>query len=730
MFKINNVPPGRYSVEAKYVGYEPQRMVEVLVAGSKTTVLNFGLLELATQLEGVTIKSVINKSRSQNPTAVAGAMMISVEEAERFAGSFDGIERVVKRYAGTTGSVNNAGISTHGNPPTATMFRVEGVEIITPAHFYGMGTHGTGDVSAFHTNLLANSDYYTAAAPAEMGNTMGGVMDISLRSGNSENYEHSVKLSTLGLDLTSEGPLSKNGSSYIISYRYGLTKMMNDLGWGILEGDQSDYQDLSLKLNFPIGKSSNLSLWGIGIFDECYMDWDSWKEEWNTLYDQNDFLSKVNNMTAGATYDANLGNGWRWKTNFVASYRKSNIEDRYAIYATDGQILTNENHYDLNFAPATPFVQFDNETLWLTFATSVQKRFSSHNFLKAGASLRHIDYYQKLQRAASVYTGVLLPVNNTDRNMEQVDAYVTDNMRYGKFTFNAGLHLSGWTLSDDWTLQPRVSAEYKPKDNHAIAFGYGMTTFIEYYDTYFAVKDNQNLKPMRSNQFVLNYSWQPSLSYSFKTEAWFESQNAVPVSDVSTYTSLNRRLFYTDQALVNEGKGRNYGISIGAEHYMTDGVYWLINGALYKCEYKAIDRVWRSTLYDRGWTANIVGGKEWKIKNKNILSFNVAFTAMGGLRQTPFDDNTSAQLYAEGSPEVAYYDSQAMKNHTDAVLDLSANISYRIHGKKTDHIIGCDFINILAQKEPLQEYYNYRTHKVQTIMSCYTLPNISYTIIF
>ncbi|MBO6117841.1 MAG: carboxypeptidase-like regulatory domain-containing protein, partial [Bacteroidales bacterium] len=55
VFKINNVPPGRYSVEAKYVGYEPQRMVEVLVAGSKTTVLNFGLLELATQLEGVTI---------------------------------------------------------------------------------------------------------------------------------------------------------------------------------------------------------------------------------------------------------------------------------------------------------------------------------------------------------------------------------------------------------------------------------------------------------------------------------------------------------------------------------------------------------------------------------------------------------------------------------------------------------------------------------------------------
>ncbi|MBQ9312435.1 MAG: TonB-dependent receptor [Bacteroidales bacterium] len=731
MFKLTNIPMGRYNIEVSFVGYEPERVVEVLVAGTKEIMLNFKLRELITQLDGITVKPVINKSRSQNPTAIAGATMISVEEAERFAGSFDGIERVVKRYLCTTGSTDNAGISTHGNHPTATMFRIEGVEVTPPAHFYGIGSHGTGEVSVLHTNLLSNSDYYTSTPPAEMGNTLGGVMDISLRSGNTNTYEHSVKLSTLGLDFTSEGPLSKTkGSSYIISYRYGLSKLTNDLGLGIFEGDQADYHDLSFKLNFPINNSSNFSLWGIGILDKTYMNWNGWEEKWNTLYDQDDFKSKVNTMMGGVTYDKNLGNGWRWKTDFVTAYRYCEIEDRYAIYATDGQLLTEANHYTLTFAPATPFVQFDNETLWLTLATSIQKRFSSHYLLKFGSSIRYIDYYQDLQRAATIFTGVLLPVNNTDKNMEQIDAYATNNLRFGKWTFNAGLHLSGWTLSNDWTLQPRFSTEYKPKDNQTLAFGYGMTTRIESYDTYFATKENKELKPIRSHQFVLNYKWSPSASLTLKSEAWVEWQSSVPVSPTSTYSPLNRRMFYTTEALVNEGKGRNYGVSIGVEHYMTDGLYWLVNGALYKAEYRAIDKIWRPTLYDRGWTINVVGGKEWKIRKKNILSVNVAFTTMGGLRETPFDETVSAQLYASGIPYVAYDDKHAMKNHSSAIMDLSLNVSYRIHGKKVDQIIGCDFMNILAQKEPSQYYFNYNKQKPGTIKSCYSVPNISYAIIF
>ena len=734
IFEMKNVPIGRYTVESQYLGYEPERIIEVLVSGSKEAVLNFQMRELATQLQEVTVRPAVNKAHALNPTAVAGATMISVEEADRFGGNFEDIARVVRRYVGTTGSVDNSSISTHGNPPYMTAFRIEGVEVPTPVHLDEIGGHGTGQISTLHTNLLANSDYYTAAAPAEIGNTVGGVMDMRLRNGNPNNYEHSVKLSMVGLNATSEGPLSKkNGSSYLVSYRYGLTKLANDIGVSISEGDQVAYHDLQFKLNFPLSDKSTFSLWGLGAWSKTSFDWEGLDKEWTSLYEQLENKADIKSMSGGMTLDLGLGQGWRLRGDLAASHRDFMCNDRFALYATDGTLLTEENRKTATFAPVTPFALMDSKTLWLTASVAAQKRFSSHYLLKLGSSLRHIDYEQSFQQAASIYTGVMLPVNAADKQMQQVDAYATNNLRFGQWTFNAGLHLAGWTLSSDWTLQPRFSTEWKPADGHTLSFGYGMTTRTDSYDTFFATATNRDLKPMRSHQLVFDYKWQPSLSFCIKAEAWAEWQSAVPVSPTSTFCPLNRHLGYQNyvtEALVSEGRARNYGVALGAEHYMTNGFYWLLNGALYKSEYRDIHHVWHPTLFDRGWTSNIVGGKEWKVKNRHLFSANIAFTAMGGRRHTPFDEAATAALYAAGSPYVAYDESRTMEERTDPVIDLSLNITYRIHGKKFDQVIGLDYMNILVNEEPYQDFYDYRTHQPKTVNSYLSIPNISYAIIF
>ena len=730
-FVIADIPIGRYSFTASCLGYESQQIVEILVSGTKEAVLSFHLRELAEELQAAHVRPVLNKARPINPTALAGASMISVEEATRFAGAFDDISRVVRRYVGTTGSTDNNGISTHGNPASATQYRLEGVEIPSPIHFDGTGGHGTGMISALHTECLANSDYYTSAPPAEMGNTLGGVMDLQLRAGNPATWEHSAKISTLGLDLTSEGPLSKNqGSSYLATYRYGLSKLANDLGIGILDGDQGDYHDLAFKLSFSLNNASSLHVWGLGTWDKVYMVWDGYDEPWQTLYDQNDFQCDIHTLTGGLTYDALLRRGWRLRADLAAAHRQFGGGDCFAIYATDGSLLSEENRKTAVFAPATPFVRLDYTTLWLTGSVSASKRFSPHYLLKLGSSIRHIDYEQTLSRAASVYTGVLSPLTCADESMQQVDAYVTNNLRFGAWTFNAGLHLSGWTLSEDWSLQPRLSAQWVPSSGHTLSLGYGMTTRMESYDTYFASAENRTLRPMRSQQAVLGYGWQPDLSFKLDAEAWTELQSDVPVSPHSTYTALNRRLYYTTEPLVNAGKGRSYGLSLGVEHYMTQGVYWLVNGTVFKVEYQAEDQIWRPTLFDRGWAVNAVGGKEWTLGARHVLSVNIATTAMGGIRQSPFDEDASAALYKAGIPYVAYDENRAMERHSDPVVDLSLNISYRIHAGRLDHIIGFDYLNMLGMEEPLQDYWNAHTGRAQTVTSCYSLPNISYCVEF
>lgn len=103
--------------------------------------------------------------------------------------------------------------------------------------------------------MLANSDFFTGAFPAEYGNATAAVFDMKFRNGNPDRHEHTFQAGVLGIDVSSEGPLSKRtGSSYLFNYRYSTMGLLHDLY--LLPSDQQfRYQDLSFKLNFPTRKA-------------------------------------------------------------------------------------------------------------------------------------------------------------------------------------------------------------------------------------------------------------------------------------------------------------------------------------------------------------------------------------------------------------------------------------------------------------------------------------------
>ena len=85
-FEIKNVPVGRHSVRASYIGYEPVLLKEQLVSSGKELVLNLRMRESISELGEVVIKPRVNKQQPLNEMAQVGARMFSVEEATRYAG--------------------------------------------------------------------------------------------------------------------------------------------------------------------------------------------------------------------------------------------------------------------------------------------------------------------------------------------------------------------------------------------------------------------------------------------------------------------------------------------------------------------------------------------------------------------------------------------------------------------------------------------------------------------
>ena len=116
-----------------------------------------------------------------------------------------------------------------------------------------------------NNNLLANSDFFTGAFPAEYGNAISGIFDLKMRNGNNEQREYVAQVGFNGLELGAEGPFSKKSkASYLINFRYATGELMDKLGIGDETGASvPQYKDLSFKFNFPL-KKGRISLFGIG----------------------------------------------------------------------------------------------------------------------------------------------------------------------------------------------------------------------------------------------------------------------------------------------------------------------------------------------------------------------------------------------------------------------------------------------------------------------------------
>ena len=255
-FIIPQVPVGRHTIEAAFMGYEPGLFREILVTSAKEVYLEIPLKESVNELSEVVVRARTNKEEAMNKMATTGARMLSVEEASRYAGGFDDPARLVSAFAGVAPSVSSNGISIHGNAPHLLQWRLEDVEIPNPNHFADIATLGGGILSSLSSQVLGNSDFFTGAFPAEYGNAVSGVFDMKLRNGNNQKNENTIQVGIMGIDVASEGPLSKkHKASYIFNYRYSTTGLLN------LDGGTMDYQDLNFKLTF-LRRKPELSQYG------------------------------------------------------------------------------------------------------------------------------------------------------------------------------------------------------------------------------------------------------------------------------------------------------------------------------------------------------------------------------------------------------------------------------------------------------------------------------------
>jgi len=328
-YRLDVGTPGRYTIETSYVGYEPSIMKEVLLVGAKEVVTDITLSENSHELSEVVVRPRVNKLATVNPTALVGGVMLSMEEATRYAGGYNDPARLVTAFAGISGSNNGNGVSVHGNAPQMMTYRIEGVQVFTPNHYNDFYEAGFGMVSALNANVIGNSDFFVSTFNANYTNSLSGVFDVKMRNGNNEKTENIVQLGTVGEDFTSEGPLSrKNNSSYIFNYRYGFTSLADKIGLVDALGTDYDFQDFSLKLNFPTRRAGTFSVFSLGYYDSAD-DVDPDIDDVNTIYDAIRQKGHMWGLLGGVSHKIHFDNHWTWRTTVAYNGQHVKVSNGY-----------------------------------------------------------------------------------------------------------------------------------------------------------------------------------------------------------------------------------------------------------------------------------------------------------------------------------------------------------------------------------------------------------------
>ncbi len=724
-FRFKNIPVGRKNIRISFVGYENRTLRNLILKSGKEIILTIELEEQVEELEGVVVKAY-SKDEPRNEMAKVSARSFTIEETEKYAGSWGDPSRMAANYAGvmSAGDQRND-IIIRGNPPTGLLWRLEDMNIPNPNHFGALGATG-GPVSILNNNVLTNSDFFTGAFPAEYGNALSGVFDLKMRHGNNEKREYVGQVGFNGFELGAEGPFSKNSkASYLVNYRYSTLALMEKLNLNTGVGAVPEYQDLSFNVNVPT-KNGNFSVFGIGGLSFIELDNEK-RDSTSYSYDTYEGTKTRNGSdmgTIGISYQHFPDDNSRIKTGLNYSInRVTTTVDSIATTERDEKLFYHENNTQQKIGLYNKYVNKLNAANILELGFNIEN-FMSH-YVDSAYSTTYDNYVKQL-----------------DVQKDFLMLYQTYGQWEHKFSDDislySGLNFEYFGYNDTWSLEPRLNFEWELDKKQSVNAGYGYHSQLQPLFLYFVQtrvgkeqykKTNTDMDFTNSNQWVVGYEYSFNPNLRLKTEAYYQQQHDIPVTQYESYFSLanygsNFHLTRVD-SLVNEGTSRNMGLDFTFEKFFSKNYYFLLTASIFDSKYIGSNDKLTNTAFNNNYVVNALAGYELSLSDKGTLAFNIRMVSAGGKRYTPIDPEKSKE-----ENEACYIKDQANSKQFKNYFRLDGRISYKRDSKNITQEWALDITNLTDHKNVFRRSFSKTTNSIQTEYQQGFFPMMFYKIHF
>lgn len=263
------LPPGAYTVEFRYIGFETQQQDIVLDQNLR---IDRELSEEQTALQEVVVTAIAeDENVTSTEMSVEKLDIKTIAKMPAFAGEVDVIKSLQLLPGVSTVGEGASGFNVRGGSVGQNLLLLDEAPVYQSSHLFGF-------FSVFNPDAVKDVKLYKGGIPAQYGGRISSVLDIRMKDGNKKNFAYSGGIGTVFGRFAVEGPIQKDKTSFILAGRRSwidaLLKPTNVLG----SDDQVYYYDLTFKVNHQINDRNQLFLsgyWGRDVFqfEGAGFDW-------------------------------------------------------------------------------------------------------------------------------------------------------------------------------------------------------------------------------------------------------------------------------------------------------------------------------------------------------------------------------------------------------------------------------------------------------------------------
>lgn len=627
-FIFEQVAVGRQLLIVQHTGYL-EHQEEILIIAARPVRLDIELTERTELLQNI---EVIAGQRTSDPDSYG----ITIEKTLRVPANFFDPLRMTATLPGVAVTNDQAnGIAFRGYSPNALLWRLNGLDIVNPNHLANAGTLSDrpvangGGVSILSSQVLDRTDFQFGTFSPSTGNVLSGAVDMHFRKGNAQRREHTIQAGLIGMDVATEGPLSKGEkSSYLVNYRYSTVGLLTSAGVDF-GGERINFNDLSFNVGIDRSKNSTLSVFGFAGFSVNNFDAKS-PQEWETEKDRYSIRYKGKTFGIGLKEDRKINTSTMLRLGMAVS---SQSQKRTAL----GVAVPISNLRDQNF-------QSDR----LVFSVNAEVEATVSENIKTETGILATSNATNLVVINKNTAG--LPVNLIDGEVKGwlIQPYSGWEISIGALQVAPSVRYTHFSYNGKGSFDPRLSLRY-PLAKGIFSVGLGQVSQIQQTAWYLADPSNEQLPMTRSQQIQAAFVRAYTSGLTWRLQAFHHRLLDVPMAEwdglpmaMIPYSTLNLQEELPEMPLVADGTGRNEGLEAMIEKRFVNQFYFSASGSVFQATFgtENSSQQWFGRFNGR-YTAALTAGREWNFR-KNAFGVHVRTLSFGGQRERVIDEQTSA----------------------------------------------------------------------------------------